>query len=276
MFRAALLSLSILPCLASLPAAATEGPVKATYEVYFGGLHVLSAESEFAPALDSYDLTTRAKTRGILDVLFGWHGVSRSAGRFQDGRAVPDLHVNRGWRGERKRSVVLEYGPDGQVTTAELEPAPDPEEVTEVPEGSELGTVDPLSVIAQVSRAVTEAGRCEGEFAVYDGRRRYDLRISDRGTESLPATGYSIFSGEAMRCGVEYAMLGGQRKDPNKYAKTARERVVYVARPLKGGPAIPVGLKIETDFGTLMAHITSVETQGGITLGDAGSRRGSR
>ncbi|MCR9072648.1 MAG: DUF3108 domain-containing protein [Alphaproteobacteria bacterium] len=274
--RAALLSLSILPCLAAWPAMAATGPVKATYEVYFGGLHVLSAESEFVPAADTYELTTRAETRGILDLLFGWHGISRSAGSFFGDRAVPDLHVNRGWRGDRQRSVVIEYGPEGQVVTAEVEPAPDPEEVTEVPAGSEQGTVDPLTVIAQVSRAVARSGRCEGEFAVYDGRRRYDLRITDRGTEALPATDYSIFSGEAMRCGVEYAMLGGQRKDPNKYAKTARERVVYVARPLENGPALPVGLKVETDFGTLMAHITGVEAESGITLGDAGSRRRSR
>lgn len=270
MIRSVLLTLLALPCLAAVPAAASAAPVRANYEVYFGGLHVLSAESEFTPGLESYDLITRARTRGILDVFFDWHGVSRSAGRFEGDRALPDLHTNHGWRGERQRSVVLEYGPDGQVRSADIEPAPDPDEVTELPEDAGLGTVDPLTVVAQLSRAVALVGRCEGDFAVYDGRRRYDLRITDQGTESLPRTDYSIFSGEAMRCGVEYAMLGGQRKDPSKYARTARERVVYVARPLEGGPALPVALKVETDFGTLMAHITGVQADvGTITLGDA-------
>lgn len=260
----------------SAPVQAGTGPMRASYEVYFGGLHILSAESEFAPEGSRYAVAARARTQGVLDYFFGWHGETRSVGQFEQDRAVPDRHTNFGWRGGRERSVVLEYGPGGEVLSARIDPASDPAEVTALPEGSEAGTIDPLTVIAQLSRTVSQTGTCAGEFAVFDGRRRYDLRVTDRGTETLPATGYSIFSGEALRCGVEYAMLGGQRKEPNKYTQTTRERVVYVARPVQGGPAIPVGLKIETDFGTLMAHLTGVEAVGDVALSTDGVRRGSR
>lgn len=260
----------------STPALAGNAPVRAIYEVYFGGLHILTAESEFTPDPDTYAVTARARTRGVLDVFFDWRGETRSAGRFDGDRAIPGRHTNFGWRGDRQRSVILEYGPDGQVLSTSIDPAPDPEEVTAMPEGSEAGTVDPLSVIAELSHAVARSGSCSGEFAVYDGRRRYDLRVTDLGTEALPATDYSIFSGEAMRCSVEYAMLGGQRKERSKYAETARERVVYVARPIEAGPAIPVALKIETDFGTLVAHITEIEAPGERALRSASNGRGSR
>lgn len=260
----------------STPALAAGGPMRATYEVYFGGLHILSAESEFAPETRRYAVTAKAETRGILSVFFGWRGETRSAGRFDGRRAVPDRHTNFGWRGDEQRSVILTYGPDGEVTETRIDPAPDPEEVTALPEDAETGTIDPLTVIAQVSRTMSQTGTCDGEFAVFDGRRRYDLRVSDQGMETLPATSYSIFSGEARRCRVEYAMLGGERKDPSKYSKTARDRVVYVARPVKDAPAIPVALKIETDFGTLMAHLTGVETRKDLALSDETAGRGSR
>lgn len=270
---AAILAFSVL----SWPAAAATSPLRATYDVYFGGLHILSAESEFTPEEAGYALTARAKTRGILEVFFDWRGETRSAGRFDGGRAVPVLHTNFGWRGDRQRSVTLDYGPAGDVLSARIDPPPDPDEVTDLPADAPDGTIDPLSVIAQLSRAVSASGSCTGEFAVYDGRRRYDLRISDKGREALPVTDYSIFSGEAMVCGIEYAMLGGQRKERSKYAETARERVVYVARPVEGGPAIPVGLKIETDFGTLMAHLTGIGSADRVALNEEPGRpRGSR
>ncbi|MDF1793682.1 MAG: DUF3108 domain-containing protein [Thalassobaculaceae bacterium] len=260
----------------SAPASADTAAMRATYEVYFGGLHILSAESEFSPEGSDYALAAKARTRGILDMFFGWHGETRSAGRYEEGRAVPGIHTNFGWRGDKRRSAVLDYGPDGTVTSAHVDPPPDPDEVTDMPEGAAAGTIDPLTVIAQLSRLVTREGSCSGEFAVFDGRRRYDLRITDRGMEALPPTDYSIFSGEARRCGIEYAMLGGQRKERSKYTETARERVVYVAHPLKDGPPIPVALKIETDFGTLMAHITGIEAPGRLALQDTMPARGSR
>lgn len=253
------LALAALLLTVSASASAATGPIRATYEVYFGGLHILSAESEFAPESSRYAVTAKAETRGILDVFFGWRGETRSAGRFDGSRAVPGRHTNFGWRGEEQRSVILTYGPDGEVAETRIDPAPDPEEVTALPEDAELGTIDPLTVIAQLSHTMSRAGTCNGEFAVFDGRRRYDLRVTDRGMETLPATSYSIFSGEARHCRVDYAMLGGARKDPSKYSETAWDRVVYVARPVADGPAIPVALKIETDFGTLMAHLTGVE-----------------
>ncbi|WPZ34465.1 DUF3108 domain-containing protein [Thalassobaculum sp. OXR-137] len=269
-----LLASLLITC--ATPAVAAGGPMRATYEVYFGGLHILSAQSEFAPERGRYAVTANAQTRGILDVFFSWRGETRSAGRYENDRAVPDKHTNFGWRGDERRSVILTYGPDGEVISTAIDPAPDPEEVTALPENAEAGTIDPLTVIAQVSQTMSRTGSCDGEFAVFDGRRRYDLRVSDRGTEVLPATSYSIFSGEARRCRIDYAMLGGARKAPNKYSKTARDRVVYVAQPVGDGPAIPVALKIETDFGTLMAHLTGVEVPKDLALGEETPPRGSR
>ena len=270
------LMLACLLTAMSVPAFAGTAPTRASYEVYFGGLHIMSAESEFAPGADAYEVVAKARSRGMLDLFFGWRGETRSVGRYEAGRAVPDRHTNFGWRGDEKRSVILTYDETGEVTSAAVEPAPDPEEVTALPADAESGTIDPLTVIAQVSRTLARTGRCDGEFAVFDGRRRYDLRISDQGEETLAPTSYSIFSGEARRCRMEYRMLGGERRDPSKYSVTARDRDVYVARPVAGGPAIPVALKIETDFGTLMAHLTGLEMPKDVAQREESALPGSR
>jgi hypothetical protein len=51
-------------------------------------------------------------------------------------------------------------------------------------------------------------------------------------------------------------MLGGHRIERSKYAETARERIVWVARPAEDAPLVPVRLEIETAYGTLMGHLT--------------------
>ncbi len=244
-----------------------------TYEVYFGGLHVLSATAELDRTDRRYRLAAQATTQGILDFFFSWRGNTESVGAFEGAGAdtgagaglVPARHRNHGYRGDKVRKVALAYDGSGDVAAVLVEPPPDLEEVNALPDDAEIGTIDPLSVIAALSEALTQGEACSGEFQVFDGRRRYDLIVTDQGKQSFEANDYSVFQGEAQACGIEYKLLGGDRKEKSKYAKTARDRVVYVGRPLAEAPAIPVRAKIETDFGTAMAHLTSI-TAGGKQL----------
>lgn len=254
-----------LPVSAAPAAAEDTDPVVMTYEVYFGGLHVLSAKAELDRTDQRYRLSAEGQTQGILDFFFSWRGHTESLGAFAADGPVPLRHRNHGYRGERVRKVALAYDGTGDVAAVLVEPPPDLEEVNALPEDAEIGTIDPLSVIAGLSEAMTQGDACSGDFAVFDGRRRYDLSVTDRGTEHFDANAYSIFQGEARACEIEYTLLGGDRKEKSKYVKTARDRIVYVGRPLAEAPAIPVRAKFETDFGTVMAHLTSV-TAGGKQL----------
>lgn len=237
-------------------------PVVMTYEVYFGGLHVLSAKAELDRTDRRYRLEAQGETQGILDFFFSWRGHTESVGKFAPEGPVPARHRNHGYREDRVRKVALAYDGAGDVAAVLVEPPPDLEEVNALPDDAEFGTIDPLSVIAGLSETLTQGAACSGVFQVFDGRRRYDLRVTDKGTQNFEANDYSIFHGEARACGIEYELLGGDRKEKSKYVKTARDRVVYVGRPLPEAPAIPVRAKIETDFGTVMAHLTSVAAGG--------------
>ncbi|RVU38395.1 DUF3108 domain-containing protein [Hwanghaeella grinnelliae] len=245
------------------PASAEDtDPVVMTYEVYFGGLHVLSAEAELDRTDRRYRLVAQGETQGILDFFFSWRGNTESIGKFEAGGPVPARHRNHGYREDRVRKVALAYDGSGDVAAVLVEPPPDLEEVNALPDDAEIGTMDPLSVIAGLSESLTQGAACSGVFQVFDGRRRYDLTVTDKGTQNFEANDYSVFQGEARACGIEYELLGGDRKEKSKYVKTAHDRVVYVGRPLDEAPAIPVRAKIETDYGTVMAHLTSIAAGG--------------
>lgn len=237
-------------------------PVTATYEVYFGGFHVLNAEARLENGGENYRISAAAETQGMLGWFNPWKGETETQGRIVADKVVPQRHDNRGTADEGERIVTLRYDEAGNITEAKVLPEQDWDDRHPLPADAGEGTLDPLSIIAGLAQLLQKGGTCEGSFAVFDGRKRYDLTVADAGTQKLAPNDYSIFDGEAQGCRLDYEMLGGHRVERSKYAATARERVIWVARPAAEAPLIPVRLQIETAYGTVMGHLT------GYQLGD--------
>ena len=235
-------------------------PVSASYVVYFGGMHVLNAEAKWERGAGGYRLTAEAEAQGFLGWLNPWKGTTESHGQLAAGKVVPSHHLNWGTsddsESEGPRLVELSYDDAGDIVDTLVQPEQDWEGRHPLPADAGKGTLDPLSVIAGISELLQAGGRCEGSFAVFDGRKRYDLIVSDAGERMLEPTSYSIYAGPARGCKLDYRMLGGHKIERNRYVETARERVVWVARPAEGAPLIPVRLEIETAYGTVMGHLT--------------------
>lgn len=242
--------------LAALPARAEQ--VTAQYEVYFGGLHVLNAEATWVRGSDSYRLSGVAQTEGFFGWLHPWQGSTESDGIIAGDKIIPQHHENWGTASndDGENQVTLRYDAAGDITETQVQPPQNWENRHPLPANAGQGTLDPMSVIAGLAELLERKGRCEGSFAVFDGRKRYNLKVSDAGEKTLEATDYSIYAGPAHGCRVDYEMLGGHRLERNKYAETARKRIIWVARPSKGAPMVPVRLVIETAFGSVMGHLT--------------------
>jgi hypothetical protein len=231
---------------------------QADYKVYFGGFNILNAAAAIKLNSEGYTIKTKSATDGILDLFFEWKGQATSAGRFLNQQPIPLIHSNLGERNGDIRKTILSYNPEGKITSSTVHPAPDFSEVFPLPINAEYETVDPLTVIVALNRRLEKGLDCNANFPVFDGRRRYDLTLEDRGQTILLNNPFSIFSGSARVCKIDLHMIGGHRREKSKYASSARERLIYVARPVKRGPVVPVGLTIETAFGTLMAHLVSI------------------
>ncbi len=243
------------------PDAAAPDPSRTdlVYAVYAGGFHVLDAHARYVRDGDSYDISARARTGGFLDWFFSWEGRVSSTGILDGTRhAVPNRHENWGLYNGSERKVMVSYDRSGTVTSVVRDPEPDWDKFFPLPDDAADGTVDPLSLIAQVLAYVESGGNCDGEHSVFDGKRRYDLFTTDKGTESIPATDYSIYHGPALKCRIEFEMLGGNRKEVSDVAKSARNRDVWLAPVLENTPPLPVRVQVETSFGIIVGHLTEV------------------
>ena len=233
--------------------------IVADYTFYFGGFSILQAETTIELRRKSYKVVSKSKTDGLLNVFFEWSGQATSQGNFLESRLVPSLHQNVGKRAGNVRKTVLLYESNGEIVSSDIQPPPDLSEVFPIPRGLLSETIDPLTAIVQINRRLERGMGCNATFPVFDGRRRYDLTLADRGELTLKQTPFSVFQGKALVCEINANMLGGHKREKSKYTTSSGEKLVYVGRPLDGGPILPVGLTVETAFGTLTGHLVSIK-----------------
>ncbi|MEQ9487637.1 MAG: DUF3108 domain-containing protein [Alphaproteobacteria bacterium] len=229
------------------------------YAVYAGGFHVLDAQAYQVRDGNRYHIGAGARTEGFLSWLFDWEGKASSTGHLDNTtRAVPVRHENWGLYNGSERLTAVDYNGSGTVASVVREPEPNWDKYFALPDDAAVGTIDPLSVVAQVLAFVDSGGNCNGEHSVFDGKRRYELYTTDKGREVIPANDYSIYHGPALKCRIDYKMLGGNRKEVSDVARSARNHDIWLATVLEDTSPLPVRVQVETSFGIIVGHLTEV------------------
>jgi Protein of unknown function (DUF3108) len=264
-FRPALVAAAALALSALSPPAHAE-PVLARYDVRAGGVNVMRVEVLFDLSGPRYRVQTKARPVGVGATFSGGgEQVSATEGSWRGADPVPRRHSSEGaWRGGR-RAVQLDYAPPsgGAPLLRVLEPPLEPEREP-VPDALQRNTVDGLSAVAKLLRAVAQTGRCEGEAPVFDGRRRSDFRAWTEGLDDLRGNG--AFAGPALRCAFSGRLIAGRHatQDRDGGRSPPPPVVAWVAQPLPGRAAVPVLIEFPTRwFGTVRAVLASAEPAGG-------------
>lgn len=235
------------------------------YEVYFGGMHILSAQAKLETnGTDRYSVASTARTRGWVDWLFGFKGESTTVGSVNGTAARPSRHERVSTWDKGERTVTLTYLDDGKVKfdIAETRKSDEEHEYSPLEPATLDNTINPITAFVAMSRRLEEGEACDATFEVFDGKRRYNVMLSDQAPKVIEPSKFSVFTGEAIGCHLEYEKIGGFWIGENKYAETARNRVIWVARPIENGPPVPVQMTIETGFGSLVTHLTRVRVGG--------------
>jgi hypothetical protein len=259
-FRPAVIAIAAALALAAPPARAEA--VLARYDVRARGVSVMRVEALFDLSGPRYRVRTRVRPVGVAAAFAGGgEQVSATEGSWRGADPVPRRHSSEGeWRGGR-RAVELDYAPPpgGAPLLRVLEPPLEPEREP-VPEALKRNTVDGLSAVAKLLRAVAQTGRCEGEAPVFDGRRRSDFRAWTEGTDDLPR-GEGAFAGPALRCAFLGRLVAGRHAAQERDdGRPPRPAVAWVARPLPNRAAVPVLIEFPTRwFGNVRAVLASAE-----------------
>lgn len=242
---------------ARAPAAAADAePLNVRYEAFALGFPIVRFDFHVAEAGGDYAVDGRIHSEGLLRLLYGIDLRAESQGTLLAAMVAPRRHEQVFTaRGGRQRVARLDYPGDGRVL-AKLVPTEDPGRPQPTAQQI-MGTVDPLSAILAIGHRAARAGRCEGRFEVFDGRRRYDVVLKDEGSEAIEDA--PAFAGLARRCEVAAVKIAGFSHDQDYAPQTTTARV-WLAPPRAGAPALPVRVDFDSvGWGLVEVRMTGVK-----------------
>jgi len=242
---------------ASAPSAADDR-VTLDYQIYFGGLNVMQLGVDVGVSPDAYGVTARVQTVGVAGFVAPWTSVATSEGSIEAGRIEPRLHRVHGEYRGNTRTTAIDFDDNGEVAGVALHPPPGKGPNDQVPEALRRGAIDPPSALFALTRLMSQDGRCEGRMRVFDGRRRYDVVLADRGHEALSANSYSAFQGSALRCDFHFEPIVSEYVAQPDRKRRFRSGRAWFAELIPGRPVVPVRLEIDGDYAQTLVHLSEM------------------
>lgn len=241
-----------------------------TYDVYAGGFHVVDAKLDVdLNPKGKYRLELSAATQGFLRNLAPWDGVFLTHG-WRDGKTGvvrPELHESvTVWKDE-KETKTYRYNKDGTFREYRIKDPENNGEPKDVDPALTQHTTDALTATLSVMQEIAKKNVCEGSDEVFDGKRRYKMIFQHKQDVALKGTQYNVYAGPAVECTIEVKPVAGEwHKKPRGWMsiqEQGRERgtmpTVWFAKMADNMPAIPVKIRVKTEYGTLFMHLTGYE-----------------
>ncbi len=241
-----------------------------TYSVYAGGINALSATivlDDSAPG--RYHVTLSAWTQGLLGKLVPWKGSFETEGwRLKDGAKTPEIYKSSSVWHKKEEIKQFTYAKDGKFVGFKKSEAGKDTTPKTFDKKLADGTTDSLTATLLVMDKVGRGEKCEGSKDVFDGLRRFKLAFHDDGEESLAKTNYNVYEGAASRCTVEVTPDGGLWHDKPRGWLSIQEQgrqkgslpAVWMVKVGNSGPALPVKIRVVTDYGTLFMQLSDYQT----------------
>lgn len=251
-------------------AEADSTPVVADYDVFAGGLHVLTSVFEIRLQDQSYIARLESQLAGVPGWFVEWGAEVQTDGAIEGGQLDPAQYVlDRVRRGESQKTT-LDFGREGEVDVS-FDPVRD-DSTGLVPPELLSESLDPLSGLLSVINTVTDGGECDATIPVFDGRRRYDLVFTDQGMHELRPSRFSAFAGLARKCRMQLEPVAGAfREDDgdddddgggfwstNPETAPRRRLDIWLAQPISSGPFLPVRMVGRSSIGAVVVHLRSV------------------
>jgi hypothetical protein len=241
------------------PAPATATVATLDYQLYAAGLHPLDFSVDIALESDRYVVAVQGQTKGVVDFFVRWISHSVTEGRLVEGRTEPVLSrsLNR-FHGTPRRIAIAYH--DG-MPVATVDPPPQDDDRDPVTPQQMRNTRDATSAVLDLILQVAHGAGCDTRERVFDGRRRFDLVVSDHGVAPVAATQISPYAGDARRCDFTMERIAGfNRRKGEGYDASQPEETVYRTWSLPvlpGLPALPVRLDGEGSLGRFHLYLVA-------------------
>jgi hypothetical protein len=229
---------------------------EARYGITFAGIPIGKGEWSMEFRSDSYTMSAGGSASGLITALISGEGTIGARGTMRDGKPSPTQFTSLLKRDDEKNETRMSLD-NGQVM--EIVPASEPadKDRVRVTETHRTGVIDPLSALAVA--ASLDAQACQRTLAIFDGRRRYDLKLSFKRMDKVKAD--KGYAGAAVVCATALQPIAGHRTNSAlaKYLTEGREIEIWFA-PVTGTPLLaPFRLSVASMIGNMVVAATQFE-----------------
>jgi hypothetical protein len=231
------------------------------YGVYSGGFKALKISIHYQFLQDQYRLEMKAKPAGVLGYLLPWAGHYQTKGLIRQGQMIPQMHEKQSaWR-EDQSHLRLTYDSKGQLIAQT-------QDNSDVPLDPLLhqGTVDLPTAILHMLVQAHDQNKTAKDIQTFDGRRRFRMVFTDRGSVRLTPTKYNVASGMMLKSQLELIPVAGFKGKPRGYymiQEQARARgalpMVWVGALWPKGPFGAVKMLVKSDYGSVFIHLEKID-----------------
>lgn len=250
----------------SLPSAAEDGEIRATYEFAFVGLTIAEADVMIALRGNVYTVRVNYRTSRVASMMGSATGEAMSTGGYKKGRLVPATFSFAHQEGQRAQKIMLMMS-DGTVDAMTIDPPAKPES-TGVPVTVEhlKNITDPLSALlvpAVGTDGKTEIGLCDRTVPVFDGLRRFNVALK----KGAPTENGRPDIGPRTTCELRITPIAGEiRSESSSQARApnrAHGEIALTFAFLNASKIyIPVSFSAEMSHATLTARLTQFSYSG--------------
>jgi hypothetical protein len=238
--------------LAAPGVAHAEGKLEARYRATLAGLPIGKGSWVVDIGETQYTAAASGATTGLIKVFVGGSGTGAAKGTMADGKPAASNYSATLKAGKHKDEVRMTVA-GGDVKEFKLEPPQDPDSKRiPVTEAHRHGVMDPMTASLAVLPAAGEVSypkACERVVPVFDGKMRYDLRLTYKRTEKVKAE--KGYSGLAFVCAVKFVPVAGYipSRSAIRYLAKSDDIEVWLV-PIAGTRVmVPFRAQIETPFG---------------------------
>ena len=207
----------------------------------------------------SYSSAMSGGTTGLIKLFSGGHGESKVRGVWSGDHSTASVYTSQ-IKTKRKTDQVDITVEAGKVKDFRVSPPiePEPERVP-ITDAEMRGIIDPMtgSMLHVAGNGdLLSASACKRTLPVFDGRFRYNLKLTFKRMEAVKAE--KGYAGPVVVCGVLFAPVAGfvPSRKAIQYLVAMREAEVWLA-PVQGTRLlVPFRVDVPTPFGAgvLEAH----------------------
>jgi len=220
--------------------------IKAEFTIYLGGF--LFATGNFDAILDAgqYRINTILTTAGLPRAFYEAEFKLASDGSFGGDGVHPRRYVSNSWDKDSARKVTLAYDGDGMPHLTATPPY-EPGDLAGVMPYQQVDTQNPVSAL--LVPVMGNANPCDRSIPVFDGRRRYDLKLTYDKEVSMSPRGLGR-PVKVVACNIRYVPVAPTEK--RKFTEMLSKNdsmTVWLASFDDGQVYMPVRLQLRTPLG---------------------------